>query len=116
MEAYMNIPWKADATGPDGCSCWGLVQLYYQGEYGIVLPPARQIDTIRSDFRQVSVARRGDILLFRDGANRRHAAVALDGMDMLHVSECNAFSCIERYRGFSWKHRLLAIYRHLTQV
>lgn len=110
MNRYIGIPWDAHGDSLDGCSCWGLVRLFYRDEYSIDLPSIADGDQMRHMWRQVTQVRRGDVILFRHQGAARHVSIALDQRDMLHVD--NKPSCIERYRGMVWKHRLLRIYRH----
>ena len=111
MDTLIGIPWSSDGHDVSGCSCWGLVRLFYRTELGIELPDLAEGDKMQHAWRPVDTVTRGDVLLFRRGPYDRHVAVAMDNATMLHVDQ-DKCSCIENYRGPLWSHRLLKIYRH----
>jgi len=111
VDSLIGIPWTPDGDSHDGCSCWGLVRLYYRQEQGINLPDLRDGDQMACIWKPVISPQMGDVIVFRRGPADRHVGIALTHFDMLHVDE-DKTSCIENYRGPLWSHRLLRIYRH----
>lgn len=108
---FIGIPWSADGDSVSGCSCWGLVRLFYRAQFGIELPDIAYADQMHGAWSPVEISRFGDVLLFRRGPMDRHVAIAINDIDMLHVDQ-DKTSCIENFRGPLWSNRLLRIYRH----
>lgn len=111
----IGIPWSKDGHDYDGCSCWGLVRLFFRTERATELPAVTDGQAMQGLFEPVKRPAFGDVLLFRVGRLGRHVGVALDQNEMLHVDECKE-SCIESYRGLAWNKRLIGVYRYRTSV
>jgi cell wall-associated NlpC family hydrolase len=107
----IDIPWQSDGHSLDGCSCWGLVRLFYRTEMSIELPDIKNGASMGGVWYPVALPVLGDVLVFRVERIQRHVGIALDTTSMLHVDECKR-SCIENFKGFTWNNRLLRIYRH----
>lgn len=113
VERYIGIPWAEDGHTFDGCSCWGLVQLFFYVEHQVVLPDLRTEPVEKIDWVAVEPGHEqtGDVALFRSAPMDRHVGVVVGTGKMLHV-ETHRASCVERFTGMRWKHRLLRIYRY----
>ena len=110
---WVGIPYQQGGADIRGCSCWGLVRLFYREHFLIGLPDIEAGDPLPKDWRLVRpffAAEFGDVLLF-DRPDGPHVAIALGHRDMLHVDECTT-SRIERLDSWIWRDRLRAVYRH----
>lgn len=107
---YIGISWAKDGHSFTGCSCWGLVRLFYRNKYDIELPDFPSSDFVASAWSSVKKPALGDVLLFRT-ATGPHVGIALTNTEMLHVDECTT-SRIENFKGLAWKNRLRKIYRY----
>lgn len=108
--SYIGIPWAKDGDTVAGCSCWGIVRLFYRNQYDIELPDITSVDSMAGMWSSVPSAALGDVLLFRTSTGP-HVGIALNNTDMLHVDNF-AESRIESFKGLAWKHRLRKIYRY----
>lgn len=121
INALVGIPWSE-------VTCWGLVCRAYRELFGIELPGWEHIDPMnsaaiakaiargRKDWRPVTPARFGDVLLFSvDCDLPTHCAMAIDDRRMLHIRK-HQLSQIDWYddsdRGRLWRPRLRGIYRY----
>lgn len=109
-DRWVGIPWVADGHSFAGCSCWGLVRLYYREVLDVSLPDVHHVDQMAGRWFSVKTAIPGDVLLFHT-AGGPHVGLAIGGPDMLHVDKCE-YSRIERFTGLKWAKRLRKIYRH----
>jgi murein DD-endopeptidase / murein LD-carboxypeptidase len=46
FERYLGIPWVMGGASSSGCDCWGLVQIIYKAELGIVLEHASEMTSL----------------------------------------------------------------------
>jgi cell wall-associated NlpC family hydrolase len=111
----------------NGVDCWGLVKLFYERELGIVVPSYTEEYVSPSDrksvsevirenigkWKQISVLKRGDMLLFSILGLPLHTGVYLGNDDFLHAFQ-NTDSCIERLSSITWNRRLIGAYRWTT--
>lgn len=126
---YVGIPFKDKGRTREGLDCWGLVRLFYQERFDLVLPsyeesyPSAVSDDLEElgrlirgemgPWREITEPRFGDGVLLRMVGQPVHCGIIVDpaGKKMLHI-EKGIDSCIEHYDGVRWKRRVLGFYRH----
>lgn len=108
---YIGIPWAKGGHDFKGCDCWGLFRLFFKTEYGIELPDLSSGDAMYGAWSKVGSPMMGDLLLFRT-VTGPHVGIALNRIEMLHVTDECTTSRIENFKGLAWKNRLRRIYRH----
>jgi len=111
---WIGLPYAKGGRGPE-YDCVGLVLALYKARHGIDLPEpeARLIgDDIDADARgweRVEDVCEGDVLVFH-GTGRLHVGYALDGADMLHITE-HGSSRVERWKRQAWTSRMIGAFR-----
>lgn len=127
-EGYIGIPYKALGRDRDGCDCWGLLAMVWREQFGRELPDynnerwttGANAQTVgsgaqeyASQFDAVPMGQEdmGDGILLRMRGHPLHVGLVLQRGTMLHTHE-SADSCIESYDRFSWKNRVIGIYRY----
>lgn len=125
---YVGIPYRALGRDRDGCDCWGLLALIYREQFGRDLPDyAMQRWSDGADERVVGHGAQeyasqfvpvplgeealGDGVLLRMRGHPLHVGLVLAPGWMLHTHE-SADSCVESYERFTWKNRVIGIYRY----
>ncbi len=95
--AFIGLPWRFGARGPDAYDCWGLLHECRQRFFGGGIPdtvlgePARALyaHKLRSgEWQLVACPQHGDGVLLREG-DRPHVGIYLDldGGGVLHAME-----------------------------
>ncbi len=124
---YVGLPWADLGRDRSGCDCWGLARLVYAEQLGIDLPSyaggylcaaeAAEIDALVrgaldvGPWREVTVAREFDLVLFRRGPYDAHIGIVVAPGLMLHMMGLDAAK-IEALSGPQWARRLRGIWRH----
>lgn len=124
MNSYIGIPYTNRGRDREGLDCWGLVQLWYQEQFGIAVPDYLWAYTSAEDHGSVALAinenkinwlkvnepEYGDVLVFKIMGQPIHVGVKLKGDDFLHAFK-GTQSCRERLSSLSWSRRLTEVYR-----
>jgi cell wall-associated NlpC family hydrolase len=128
LSRYVGLPYRHGGRSLDGLDCLGLVQLVWQEQFGVPLPPYDGprwgLCRNREDIGAAAVAyaksfvtipkgeeQLGDGILIRTRGLPLHAALVVGDGLMLHIEEGN-YSCIARYNSFEWASRIASFYRY----
>jgi len=125
LRKYIGIPYGKGACGWEGSNCWGLVCIFYEAEYGILLPrleeeenkgPATISRLIREQaekqWEPTSCPEFGDVIVFNIVGDPRHIAIYLNPVEMLHV-EKGKDACIEQYTDLNWENIFEGFYKYV---
>jgi len=106
----------------DYLDCWGLVTMFYEREFGLILKtPYSTIPSSKDEaqsfvlncvscYKKVDKPKYGDIILFKVMGLLSHVAIYLDEEKMLH-SDSGHDSVIESWNCGKWKNRVFGFYR-----
>ena len=129
VNKYIGIPFEDHGRTMKACDCWGLIKLIYEREFNIEIPDYRGYeDTKDREFISHLMNDRinneiwvrvytekavdfGDIIIFTQGGQPVHAAMALTNRIMLHTVR-GQNSVIESFATMKWKKRLEGFYRY----
>ena len=128
---YIGIPFEAHGDSQAGLDCWGLVRLFYMGEFGIYL------DDYNTQYEQVSERKNinfiidsqvdnwnkiesedkqdGDLVVLAIGGNKCHIGIYVGNNKMLHADE-KAGVVIEGIDVKRWTNRVSGFYRHTERL
>lgn len=130
--SYLGIPFKDGADGGDdgdrnGCSCHGLIRLWYKEQYGMILPVYTNNYNGSSDTEHIhdAIARaiadewietkhpkRGDVIITTSGKANAHIGIVLGEDDMfLHIRIGHDVSG-EHWQSIRWRNQIAGYYRH----
>lgn len=126
LSAYIGIPYRIGARGPDAVDCAGLVFKFYREQLGIELPQFFYGEEITREemadiaegsmksgqWQKVNAPVFGDVLVFRMFGQPTHVGIYVGGDDFLHSVE-GKDSCIERLS--AWFPRLVGVLRWTNQ-
>lgn len=121
---YLNIPYRKGGRNFSGCDCLGLVQLFYQGEYGVELPAFTEYEASGEispladpahlaaawGFEKTSEVFTGYVALLVDEHRQKHLGIMLGSEYYLHTS-LNGTAISN-----SWLFRPKAFYRHTKAI
>lgn len=95
VSKYLGIPYKKGGRDRGGVDCWGLVRLFYDQEYGVLLPAyidhgGRREEYIRKGIEELAAEavtdpQEGDLVVISVGGRPSHVGVWLDGGKVLHI-------------------------------
>ena len=129
IRKYLGIPFADHGADRSGCDCFGLVQLVYREELGLVLPQLGDIYGSAYARQEVDAAVKAavcgdwtvdvtggpylpwDVLVFRRGRDECHVGLYLWPGTMLHILQ-GVDSCLERYDGTRWGRMFCRAIRH----
>lgn len=128
VASYVGIPFVALGSSPEGCDCWGLLALVLREQFGVELPDyvASRWGTgaavgdigdgagvYASQFAPVppGAEKCGDGVLLRLRGAPIHVGLVVRPGLMLHCAQ-GAATCLEDYRRWAWKNRVIGFYRH----
>lgn len=126
INRYIGIPYLFQGSTLHGADCIGLVRIFYQDEYSIMLPNYASIlngqdaKEIRSLFgsamssdvwTRVDLPKEGDVVLLNVFGTPFHCGVYIPGNKMLHILK-NTDSVVEKLSGIRWKNRIEGFYRY----
>lgn len=107
IEKYIHIPFKSHGRDFEGCDCYGLVRLFLENEFGIVLPDFWDYMSAEDSKRIMELIEEnkpliagepkdipdiGDIVLYKFQGYVSHVAVYVGEGRILHVMR-NSNSC-----------------------
>lgn len=128
--SYMTIPYVENGKGRTGVDCYGLCQLWYADQLGVVLGdygydrsvPHRHhfrcgkspfLDCVDRDFVAVDTPERHDIVLLRNQSKTaNHVGIVLSETHFLHALENIG---VVASRLSDWADRTVGIYRHRSR-
>lgn len=129
IRKYLAIPFRDHGRDWDGVDCWGLVQLVYREELGIVMPDLGDLYSDAYARGEVDATveqaageawtqtvcrgeeRPYDVLVFRRGGLKTHVGLWLEPGRMLHALE-GAGVVAERFDGIQWSRKLQMVLRY----
>jgi len=131
---YIGIPFVDRGRDRKGCDCWGLKRMILAEQFGVDVPsyddayfstvdPAelrrvyeeeehsgKWIEVMRG-YDKPGDERPGDVVLMRMSGQPTHVGVVIAKGVMLHT-EKDVNSATANIDGFTWKNRVIGIYRH----
>lgn len=123
---YINIPFEEKGRGPDGCDCWGLVQLIYKRELNIDLPGYEEIYETTNDHEILAktikhernlhwqMPKKGkefDVIILKMKGIPFHVGIVTKPGHMIHCSQ-NIGTAHESYKNMRWKNKVIGFARH----
>lgn len=110
MDKYIGIPFVLGGREYTGCDCYGLVRLFYEDYFNIILPKYdlyKQFDSILLytlidcnksllDFEQIDKPEFGDVGLYNFYGNPTHLTIYIGNDKILHIMR-GTDSVIEKY-------------------
>ena len=122
-----NIPFVQKGRDRKGIDCWGLICLAYKEVYNLELPHYTETYDTTKDFKKLAKTfskhkdewveiepgkeLEGDCILLNVRNRPIHVGIITKKGYMLHIEE-NIDACVESYKTFQWKNRIVGIYRH----
>lgn len=134
--SYIGIPFKDGGDGGDegdrnGCSCYGLVRLWYSEQYGIVLPVFTGQYKDHKDTLAIHnvIARaladqwivtplpaRGDVIITNRGRDNAHIGIVLGEEDrFLHIRLQHNVD-VQHWLAIGWRNQIAGFYRHIQRA
>src|SRR5512143_1966477 len=124
---YVGIPYKPSGRSMEGANCWGLLWLIDQEHTHFGVPNLTGVDAEGYELKELEKIAKGetwlharmiergkeafaDMLLFRFQGYACHVGMVIERGLMINARP-GTDSCIERYDGPIWRHRLVGIYR-----
>lgn len=128
IQEFVGVPFMEKGRSRAGVDCWGLVRLFYEERLGIALPSyTENYATTRdheeigalvrrevlTDWREIPLVETytGDVLVLRVTGEPMHIGIVIAPPMFLH-SIRGAASCLERWDGVLWQHRIVGAYRN----
>lgn len=129
---YIGLPFKLHGRDRSGLDCWGLVRLVMAEQFGKALPSysskyereTQEVvlgDLITQEaelfWQPVPSGQEavGDVIVLRMRGRPMHVGIVIGDRHMLHI-ERGIDSCIEKYNGIRWMHRIFGFYRHVHTI
>lgn len=124
---YIGIPYMANEETRQGADCWRLVRMCLREQFEIEIPRLDEYDdpndvkrnaefydkheAWRNDWREVSEAQEGDIIVIKLGGSPAHVGIIIGGTKFLHTRYL-VDSCIENFHDTRWARRIESLWRH----
>jgi cell wall-associated NlpC family hydrolase len=104
-------------------NCWSFVRKVLFSEFGVLVPaysPGSEKELHELVEREkfsgqwigVSVAKEGDLVLFRSGASKLHIGIMVDEARVLHYKNNQTGAVVELIRGLTLVNRIEGYFRH----
>ena len=120
---YIGIPFKYNGRDYNSLDCYGLVMLLYKELHGIEIPDVispefvEDIHVLAASEKlkwQTAELEEGTVILFNIRGYGSHVAYYIGEDKIIHTWEKTSGVSIERL-SFSWKHRILGLYKWNNQ-
>lgn len=113
-DKYLGIPFKADGRDFDGVYCYGLCQLIYETEFGIILP---EINKIGDLCEKIDHPEKFCFVTFSEPGSQMetHLGLMINDHQFIHISDnvkrSVPFPVLENINDRLWKMRRKGFYR-----
>lgn len=104
LDKYVGIPWELGKAEFEGADCWGLVELYFREECGVVIPRSGG----GNHFRKTLVPVPGDVGMYvghtgwHSGIITKYGLLHVRAGQLSQISPFKAFRFMKKSEFFRW--------------